>query len=72
MLPCSQLWFHNVLIDGVLVRESALYLPDVVVNLLAAVLVEGCTDGPDDAEDEPHLNGAWEVIRVIRVDLTQI
>ena len=69
MLPRSQLRFHDVLINGVLVGESALYFSHVVVDLLATVLVEGSADGPDDAEDEPHLHGPGEVLIVSGVNL---
>ena len=67
--PGLVLGVHVVLVDGVLVGEGALHLADVVVDLLAAVLVDGAADGPDHAVLEPELHHAGEVVSVRGVHL---
>ena len=69
MDPGLVLGVHVVLVDGVLVGEGALHLADVVVDLLAAVLVDGAADGPDHAVLEPELHHAGEVVSVRGVHL---
>ena len=67
--PGLVLGVHIVLVDGVLVGEGALHLTDVVVNLLAAILVDRAADGPDHAELEPQLHHPCEVFCVHWVHL---
>ena len=67
--PCLVLWVHKVLVYSVLIGESSLHFTNEIVDLFAAVLVDGAADGPDGAELEPQLDHARVVVAVVRVHL---
>ena len=69
MSPGLGLGVDEILIDGVLVGEGALHLAHVVVDLLAAVLVDRAAHGPQHAELEPQLDHARVVLTVVPVNL---
>ena len=71
MHPCLVLRVNVVLVDGVLVGEGALHLPDVVVYLLPAVFIHGAAQRPDQAELEPQLGHAGVVFCIVGVALKQ-
>ena len=71
MHPSLALGVHKILVNCVLVREGAFHLTNVVVNLLSAVLIDRCTDGPDHTELEPQFHHTYKVLGVIWINLQQ-
>ena len=67
--PCLGLGVHIVLVDGVLVGESALHFTTVVIYLLTAILVHRAAHRPNHAELEPELHHTREVLTVCGIHL---